>query len=296
MNADISEKKYSIDFGLVEQSLICLSKKEEYLTQKHIDKIINFSKKVETYYNSKLLRNKKFFLAFKKSIIFIIKYIIKHKDTKLNKNIYNHNNKDLSLLYIIIPLIKICICAQNRKNIKKILSLLFKFCLDKVLPYKIFIITIEVILDMLTNILKSNNDHFYTINDEPFNLINDIVIALTSFPEEIKTENNNYNIIIDVINLLDQYLFSHNYTNIILTETPIWLKLLENQNFISSDLIDSLNNENIELLNSRKTLEEKLNSFLIKIYQFSLRSEYFENVIIKKSIIDLNYYLNSLNF
>jgi len=296
MNADISEKKYSIDFGLVEQSLICLSKKEEYLTQKHIDKIINFSKKVETYYNSKLLRNKKFFLIFKKRIIFIIRYIIKHKDTKLKKNIYNHNNKDLSLLYIIIPLIKICICAQNRKNIKKILSLLFKFCLDKVLPYKIFIITIEVILDMLTNILKSNNDHFYTINDEPFNLINDIVIALTSFPEEIKTENNNYNIIIDVINLLDQYLFSHNYTNIILTETPIWLKLLENQNFISSDLIDSLNNENIELLNSRKTLEEKLNSFLIKIYQFSLRSEYFENVIIKKSIIDLNYYLNSLNF
>ena len=39
-----------------------------------------------------------------------------------------------------------------------------------------------------------------------------------------------------------------------------------------------------------------MNSFLVKIYQFSFRSEYFENIIIKNSIIDLEYYLNALNF
>jgi len=296
MNADNSDKKYSIDFSLIEQSLKDLKKNKGYLTQTHIDKIISFSKKVENYYNSKYLKNQNFFLKYKKRMMYIIKYIINHKNVKLKKNIYIDNSKDLTLLYIIIPFFKIFINDNDHKNIKNNLLVLIKLCINKALPYKIFIITIEFILTILMNILKSNNDRFYTINDEPFNLINDIIIALTSFHEEIKSENNKDNIIIDVINLFDHYLFSQNYTNIILTEIPIWLKLLENQSFITTNLSDYLNNEHNEILNSRKILGEKLNSFLTKIYQFSLRSEYFENIVIKKSIIDLKYYLNSLNF
>jgi hypothetical protein len=43
-------------------------------------------------------------------------------------------------------------------------------------------------------------------------------------------------------------------------------------------------------------MQKRLYSFLNKIYKFSIKCEYIENIIIKNSIFDLKYYLNALNF
>ena len=296
MNIEILYKKDSINFDIIEKSLKGLDKINEYLAQTGIDKIISFSKKLENFYYSKYLKNHNSFLSFNKRIRYLIKYIINHKDIRFKKNDYINNAKDKSLLYIIIPMIKIFIIHFAHTNIKNILLIIIKLYIDKALPYKIFILTIEFILNILINKLNSNSHCFYTINDEPFNIINDIITSLIYFPEEIKTENINNNILIDVINLFDKYFFSHNYINFIFKETSIWLKLMENNLFKSTNINNNFNNNNNKILKNRKVLKEKLNSFLVKIYQFSLRTEYFENIIIKNSIIDLEYYLNTLNF
>lgn len=44
------------------------------------------------------------------------------------------------------------------------------------------------------------------------------ITSLIYFPEEIKKENVNNNILIDVINLFDKYFFSQNYINFIFKE------------------------------------------------------------------------------
>ena len=74
------------------------------------------------------------------------------------------------------------------------------------LPYEIFISTIELLLNLLINLLKSNKDCFYNINDEPFNILNDIIVALISYSEEIKIEDLNQYILTDIINLFERYL------------------------------------------------------------------------------------------
>ena len=51
-----------------------------------------------------------------------------------------------------------------------------------------------------------------------FQRIYDIITSLIYFPEEIKKENVNNNILIDVINLFDKYFFSQNYINFIFKE------------------------------------------------------------------------------
>ena len=69
------------------------------------------------------------------------------------------------------------------------------------------------------------------LRNEPFNIINDIITSLISYPEEIKIENSQTYILTEIIDLFDKYLFSKCYTNIIFTETSMWLKLLENKMF-----------------------------------------------------------------
>ena len=242
MNIEILYKKDSINFDIIEKSLKGLDKINEYLAQTGIDKIISFSKKLENFYYSKYLKNHNSFLSFNKRIRYLIKYIINHKDIRFKKNDYINNAKDKSLLFIIIPMIKIFIIHFDHTNIKNILLIIIKLYIDKALPYKIFILTIEFILNILINKLNSNSHCFYTINDEPFNIINDIITSLIYFPEEIKTENINNNILIDVINLFDKYFFSQNYINFIFKETPIWLKLIEINLFKSTNINNNFNN------------------------------------------------------
>lgn len=131
------------------------------------------------------------FLLNKRNIIYFTKHSLKRKDIKLKKNIYTNKDKANSLLHFIIPAFKIFIENKNHENIKKILLILIKFSTEAILHYELFTITIELILNSLANLLKSNSDDFFYINEEPFNVINDIINALITYPKEIKIENPN---------------------------------------------------------------------------------------------------------
>ena len=279
MNVDITNKIYPINFDLITKSLEDSERLRESLNKTDIDKIIDFSKKLEKYNKLLHLKNQKAFFECEKRIVCLMKYVLNHQGLRFKRN--NHTNKIniKSILYFVIPFLKIIMDNNDHFKMKKMLLIILRLCIDKAFPYEVYVITIELLLNILANILKSNSGSFYTINDEPFNVINDIIITLSSYQEKITTENINNNIFIDVINLFDKYLFTSNYTNIILTETPIWLKLLENPIISSNNLSDNFNIENDKSLNNIKFLKEKLYTFLIKIYKLSMRDEYIENTI-----------------
>ena len=293
MDANEQVDKYCITFDLIKKSLNELNNKS--IQNINIDKIIEFSKKFEYLYNILFVKKQNSFLLFERNFLYFQKYSI-NKDIKLKKNKYINNNPESALLSLIIPSLKIFINKKKHKNIKKIFLVLIKFFISQILPYEVFKIIIELILSTLTNLLKLNNGYIYHVDDEPFNIINDIIISLISYPEEIKIENSDTYILADIIELFDKYLITQKNPNIILGETYIWLKLLENHvyiPFIQNEI--SLGQDNISI-EHKLELQKKLFSFLIKIYKLSIRNDHMENIIIKNSILDLNYYLNSLNF
>ena len=288
--------KCYIEFDLIKKSLNENEEYKEYLKNINVDKFAEFSTKFECFFDKLYSKKQNSFRLFKRNIMYFIKNIINRIDIKLKKNNYKNTNIGIELLLFIIPLLKIFLGKKEHKNIQKIFSILIKCSSEKILSYEFFILIIEIILNSLMNLLQINNDKFYYINEEPYNIINDIIISLISYQEEIKIENSYKNILIDIINLFDKYLFSKKYSNIILSETPIWFKLLESHIFIPNNQIENSNNRNDTDINYKLEMQEKLFSFLIKIYKFSMRNNYIENEIIKISMIDLNHYLNSLNF
>ena len=297
MDANNQNNKCYITFDLIQKSLI--NDPEGFiksLKDISIDNIINFSKKFESIYSILFVKKKNSYKIFKRNIKYFAKYSIKTRVGKFKKNIYLTINPKNSLLYFIIPILKIFVENKYHKKIRKIILILIKLWTEKIIPYEVFIITIEFILNLLIYILKSNNDSFYYINDEPFNLINDIIISLISYPDKIKIENSNSYILTDILNLFDKYLFSQCFSNIILTETPIWLKLLEIKFFNPINHNEIYMNKNDISINNKIEIQKKLYSFLNKIYKFSMKCDYIENIIIKNSILDLRYYLNALNF
>ena len=257
----------------------------------NIDGIANILTKMDYLYNTIILQKQKHFYSFNKKIISFQKYVLNQKyEIKIKINYFTNKKPEKLLLYIIIPIFKRLIDNKHHKNIKNALLILIKLCIYKVFPKEIIKKIIECILNIIINISK--NDSLYTINDEPFTLINDIIISLSKHPKEIKMKNIYKTILFDIIDLFENYFFNDKYKNIILTETPIWLNLLGNYIFTSNN-----QNENYIIENTASLdLNNKLNNFLIKIYKFSLRSEYIENIIIKNSIMDFDYYLNSINF
>jgi hypothetical protein len=158
------------------------------------------------------------------------------------------------------------------------------------LQNNIYLISIELILNILLKILVINSVDFCSINDGIYGFAEDIVSSLISFSNEIKIQISKSTIIIDVINLLDEYLFSQNYPNIILSGTPIWLKLLE-INFATSG-----NPRNNSINSKDDSINKKINIFLSKIYKFSLTREYIEKILFKRSILNIQYYNNYMNF
>ena len=298
MEANNQNNKSVVSFEIIQRSLYDLRGLNIQLVNINNNKIIDNSKKLESLFNLIFIKkqNRNNFLLMKRNIVYLSKFALKRKDIKLKKNSYLNKNNQNSLLNFIIPTLKIFMENKNHKNIKKIFLILIKLGTEGILPYELFTIIVGLILYTLTDLLKSNNDDFFCINEDPFNIINDIIIALATYPKEIKIEDPNCYILTEVINLFDKYLLSQNFTNIILTETPIWLKLLENKLFIPKIQSETPDNINIILGNKEMEVQKKLYSFLVKIYKFSMRYDYIENIIFKNSIIDLYYYLSSLNF
>jgi len=293
MDADDKRNKKHITFDLIKRSLNELKKFDNLIAKINIDKMIEFSKKIECF-----IKMQKHFPLFKRNIRNFQRYIINNKQIKFSKN--NYINQAILILNFIIASFKNLIDTKDHKNIQKGFLFLIKLSNNKILPYEIFIIIIKLILILLNNFLKLNNDSFYSIDEEPFNIINDIIISLISLPEEInieKSNTNNTNIFFDLLELFDNYLFSkYSKNSIILSGTPIFLKLLENHEYILINQSKNSINKNNIAINNKLEIQKKLYAFLVKIYKFSMRNDYIENIIIKNSILDLNYYLNSLNF
>ena len=273
MDLNNQNNKCYITFDLINKLLNDLEGFNESFKNNKDNKIIEFSKKFEFLYKVILMKRQKSFHSLKRKIIYFGKFVIKRKAIKFKKNSYENINHKNSLLYFIIPILKIFIENKNHMSIRKMLLILIKFFEEKIFPYELFTITIELILNIVINILKSNKDSFFYINDEPFNIINDIIIGLISYPDEIKIENPNAYILTDIINAFDKYLFSQCHTNIIFTETPIWLKLLEIKFFIPFNQEDTTNGINDSEVNKNIEIQKKLYSFLVKIYKFSMSND-----------------------
>ena len=275
-------------FYLIITSLNTFEGKNKYLSQIDANKILHFSKKFEYIYEIIYIKKSHCFQRFKRNFKFLGKYLLKTKVIKLKKIIKSEKEKALS--YFIIQLLKFFIDNENHKLIQKILMILLKLSIEQILPNNIYLISIELILNILIKILVINSVDFCYINDEIYKFAEDIVSSLISFSNEIKIQISKSTIIIDVINLLDEYLFSQNYPNIILSGTPIWLKLLE-INFSASK-----NPKNNSINSKDDSINKKINIFLSKIYKFSLTREYIEKILFKRSILNIQYYNNYMNF
>ena len=286
---DLNEEKIKNSiFDLIITSLNTFEGKNKYLSQIDANKIINFSKKIENVYKLIYLQKSHYFHRFKRKIIFLGKYLLKTKDIKLKKVINDEKEKALS--YFIISTLKIFINNENHKHIQKILMILLKLSIIQILQNNIYLISVELILNVLIKIISYNSVDFYHINNEIYRFAEDIVSSIMSFSDEIKSQISKSTILTDVINLLDEYLFSQNYPNIILSGTPVWLKLLE-INFSTSG------NQRKNSSNSKDdSINKKINTFLSKIYKFSLSSDYMEKIIFKSSILNIQYYNNYMNF
>ena len=286
----------NISLDLIKKSLNDLESLKELKTNLSNDKIIEFSKKIEYLLTILFMEKPISFHVLTRNIIFFEKYVTMKEGIQFKRNSCTKINQESSILNFIIPFIKIFIEKKKHMHIRKIFLILMKICTGKIWPYKLYALIIELILNILKSLLKSNKDDFFNVNDEPFNIINDIIIALISYPYEIKIENDNTYILTDTINLFDKYFFSQSYDNIILTETDIWLKLLEIKFFVPVNQSETSNNINDNYVNKTIEIQTKLYSFLVKIYKFSMRYEYMENIIMKNSLMDLQYYLNALKF
>ena len=177
--------KCYIEFDLIKKSLNENEEYKEYLKNINVDKFAEFSTKFECFFDKLYSKKQNSFRLFKRNIMYFIKNIINRIDIKLKKNNYENTNIGIALLLFIIPLLKIFLGKKEHKNIQKIFSILIKCSSEKILSYEFFILIIEIILNSLMNLLQINNDKFYYINEEPYNIINDIIISLISYQEEI---------------------------------------------------------------------------------------------------------------
>ena len=310
MNNDGQNSKYLkiITFDLIKDSLKKiiekykknkdneLAKSKKFLIQINIDKLISLSKKIENIYSIFYNAKKKSFRLFKRKINYLIKSLLNKKDIKFKK--YNHIDDVNKSLYVFISLLKIFISENNYKKIKNLLFILIKLSTKKEIYYEIFLLIIELILNILIFISQRNILIFFSLDEEPFNLIETIIDAMISYPDEIIIENPNKYILSNVIDLFDEYLFFPNYPNINLKQSTLWLKLLENNMFTpvnQNELIETKNNIGANI-NNRKQIQDILNYFLVKIYKFSMRNNYMENILFKNSIINLKYYISSISF
>ena len=262
-----------------------------------IDKLLNSIKIIENIYKHIYKRNLNSYHLFKRNM----RYINKLSMTKQNKIFKKLKiNKYEIILAIFIIYLKNYIKDKNHDKIKKLLLIIIRLIAENIFPLNFFTIITEIFINILILILNFNSDYKYSLNDEPFILINDIIESIVTYPKEIKIENINNYILTDIIDIFDKYLITPNYLNIDFKETSIWLKFLENHmiNPLKEAEININNDNNLIHKENEKneSIQKKIYFFLIKIYKFNMKDEYFQNNIMKKGIINLKYSINCLNY
>jgi hypothetical protein len=256
---------------------------------KLIDNILDYIKKP----------NMKLFRLLKRNNNYIYQLASKRSNTMFKKI---EGNYIQTLIAIFIKLLQNYINEKNHENIKKLLVMIMRLITDEIIPANSLEIIIEIYIKIFIIILDENQDNNFSLNDEPFIFINDIIDAIVFFSQKILIFKGTDNCIINnIIDIFDKYLITPNYLNISFRGSSIWLKFLENdlvsppaENSKKSDNTESDKQMNKD--NNEKSFQQKIYNFLIKIYKFDMKDEYFQNSIIPKGIVNLNYYTNSMNY
>ena len=273
--------------------------RETILKDLNINNLMNSIRKFEKIFNSINKSNSLIERLFKRYTNYRNQKNSKILNT-LIKNIKKSNNE--SMLGLFISLLKIYINKKRHEKIKQVLLLILRFSLESKHPCNYFSIIIEILFNIFIEVSKGNPNSTFNLEDEPFIILIDIINALIIYQKYQNLEKDFYYLLEDVIDLFDKYLIAPYYLNISFNEASLWLKLLEiyminasNQNQINSNPINSDNKAN-NFEDNNKNIQKKLFCFLGKIYKFSLKDEYFQNYLISKSIINLQYYNNLVNF
>ena len=208
----------------------------------------------------------KHFTQFKRNINYINKYF--NRSTRKIKILIN-KRQDISISILINSLFifKKYINENNHIFIKIYIKLLM------LLQYRdiISINTFKFIVEFYINIFNEAN----LIKSHFLKFIDDLIEGVIQFRYEIKNEDNN--IFESILSLLEEYYIKNLDMKMEIKDLNIWQKLL------ASKMASNNANKNI------------LSNFLIYIYKNNININFlFE--LYKQSIINLDYYLNSIKF
>jgi hypothetical protein len=203
------------------------------------------------------------FTQLKRNINYINKYF--YRNTRKIKLI--NKRQDISILINSLFIFKKYINENNHIFIKIYIKLLILLQYTDIISLNTFKLIVEVYINIFNdkNLIKN---HF-------LKFIDDLIEGVIQFPYEIKNEDNN--IFKSIISLLDEYYIKNSDMKMEIKDLDIWQKLLGSKM--------ALNNVNKNILSN----------FLINIYKNNININFlFE--LYKQSIINLDYYLNSIKF
>ena len=201
----------------------------------------------------------------------LLSYNKKIKIKKYN-NIEKAKVMNIAISRISLYIFKDYINNKKHNHIQEYLKLLIYFISNKILEIDNFFLILDIILKSILDIVKDLNNQLYTLKNEPFLFINDIIEAISNCPSFDIVNNDNF--VEKLKNLFNNFYESSKKQNIYIERDELWLKLYENKT------IDNNYNKFID-------------SFLINIYKNHI-PKHFINEIYKKSVIDLPYFLNIL--
>ena len=245
----------------------------------------NIGKNLDNFYN-KFINNKfniyshnefyfKEYIKFRKKINFIAKKLYcLNNETKIK--IKNNSNKvNISFLINSQFVFKNLINEKNHIYIQKFFKILILFQYYDIISLITFKFIVELYINIFCELILDNSHYLLFIND--------IIEGFAQFPFRIENNNNetNNNLFIEIINIFQEYFVNDPTMKMKISKSLIWLKLLGNK------IISNLDNK--EDLN-------KLYKFLVDIYKYNISVNFLFENIYKYSAVDLNYYLNSINF
>ena len=258
---------------------------ETNLSSFYLDKnqIFNLSVQLDNLF--KKIKNYKFVSKkFDRNFEYIDKIITLERYINYKNTVAPHNLMISNLTKLIIHIIKNNINASKHQFNEKLFKILILMVYWEVFPIKNFILIINIFLTAATNIIiqeKKIIDSPSAFNNSPLYFINDLFEAITNIPRKLINDNLHIQLIDELINILDETLFSFPFY-LDLNKTPIWFKLLGNK----------ITNFDIK----QPLAYSKLISFLVKIYKYNYQNSFYYNYFYEQSAISFDYYINSLDF
>ena len=219
----------------------------------------------------------KYSLKIKRNINFISK-------TLYNKNLFNNdklsfikieNKKEFCILINSIFIIKKFINGNNHLGLQKYLKILFYFQYIDLISLNEFKLILDFYINIFIDLILIKSHYLLFIDDLIEAVIN------FSFKNKQNNSNNNFN---SILYLFEEYFVNNIEMKIKICKSNIWLKLLGNK---------IINNQGT---NADKINLNRLYKFLVNIYKYNLNFNSLFECIYKQSAIDLNYYLNAVNF